>query len=611
MNKEEMETNQTTNSQSVVLESARMVPDSQPVAAPIAHLQRGALVRPARSIRKGKWTNEEEAYTARIIHHFNLGVLQLPEGTTLRAYLAQKLECDPMRITKKFTGSNCLGKRVYHSCERTLATFEEIKSANTELAELEANFRTQLEQSKERKARLLNTGHMVASPIIDAMVRQGGVGMPSATAAGQGYSPRGPTNWQHVMQQHSYCVNGMNLPHTGSHGLVHLPAQPAFHAHGQQHHTPLQHYPIPPHMGTVSGTFKSSGGAHGVYNSQSPFDSEKGHTLGMGQGLQPPSPVVGIGPQSYLQTPSGQFHNPYWGPPRQHIPRGIPSGSYMQYQEQVQQQMRGYHQSPMQTRLPQHKGPVQQGVWAHGIHPDPSHTVQPGTHHVAHQQQQQQQQQPLHMPQHILSGTPFAPSMGQHVLQPGGFNPSMGMPCGGWDQGGGPDPGGNREDILCQQLSQSLGVPNAAGMPRSVGGVIGGSSVGIVLPPSLSAQATASTLLTSSLITPMIGTTSGMLTKSEEAGSGTTTVVVGSGSEEKVISVCAPSEKELKRRSKAEAAAVRASSKRGRQCGKDSSSGEDTQSNGSTKDSMGGGTTAESMSSVGSLCDGSTQDSSG
>lgn len=47
---------------------------------------------------------EEEAYTAGIIDHFTRGLLKLPEGTTLRAYLAEKLNCDPMRITKKFTG---------------------------------------------------------------------------------------------------------------------------------------------------------------------------------------------------------------------------------------------------------------------------------------------------------------------------------------------------------------------------------------------------------------------------------------------------------------------------------------------------------------------------
>lgn len=100
--------------------------------------------------------SEEEALTARIIHYFSLGVLQLPEGTTLRAYLAQKLDCDPMRITKKFTGTNCLGKRVYHSCERTTATYEVAKQAIEELAELESRFRARLERNKEKRTGILD-----------------------------------------------------------------------------------------------------------------------------------------------------------------------------------------------------------------------------------------------------------------------------------------------------------------------------------------------------------------------------------------------------------------------------------------------------------------------
>lgn len=99
--------------------------------------------------------SEEEALTARIIHYFSLGVLQLPDGTTLRAYLAQKLDCDPMRITKKFTGTNCLGKRVYHSCERTTATYEVAKQAVGELAELEARFQARLERNKEKRTGIL------------------------------------------------------------------------------------------------------------------------------------------------------------------------------------------------------------------------------------------------------------------------------------------------------------------------------------------------------------------------------------------------------------------------------------------------------------------------
>lgn len=34
---------------------------------------------------------EEEEYTARIIHYFNLGLLTLPEGQTLRSYISKRV----------------------------------------------------------------------------------------------------------------------------------------------------------------------------------------------------------------------------------------------------------------------------------------------------------------------------------------------------------------------------------------------------------------------------------------------------------------------------------------------------------------------------------------
>lgn len=66
-----------------------------------------------KDLRKGKWTPEEEEYASRIIYFYQNGILQLPEGVTLRSYLAERLNCDPMRITKKIAGASCcLGKRV-------------------------------------------------------------------------------------------------------------------------------------------------------------------------------------------------------------------------------------------------------------------------------------------------------------------------------------------------------------------------------------------------------------------------------------------------------------------------------------------------------------------
>ncbi len=41
--------------------------------------------------RKGKWLDEEEAYTKKLIEAFNNGHLHLPSGTTLRSFLSERL----------------------------------------------------------------------------------------------------------------------------------------------------------------------------------------------------------------------------------------------------------------------------------------------------------------------------------------------------------------------------------------------------------------------------------------------------------------------------------------------------------------------------------------
>lgn len=79
--------------------------------------------------RRGKWTVEEEEYVARVIQDFNSGFLNAPAGYTLRSYLSDKLQCDPMRITKKFTGESCIGKRVFHPAVRSAANAAAIDKA--------------------------------------------------------------------------------------------------------------------------------------------------------------------------------------------------------------------------------------------------------------------------------------------------------------------------------------------------------------------------------------------------------------------------------------------------------------------------------------------------
>jgi hypothetical protein len=61
-------------------------------------------------VRAGKWCPEEESFANYLIAEFERGSLNdCDDGCTLRCYLAKKLNCAPMRISKKFAG-RCIGK---------------------------------------------------------------------------------------------------------------------------------------------------------------------------------------------------------------------------------------------------------------------------------------------------------------------------------------------------------------------------------------------------------------------------------------------------------------------------------------------------------------------
>jgi hypothetical protein len=49
--------------------------------------------------------DEEERYARCLIHSYAAGLFELPRGQTLRFFIAAKLRCSPMRVTKKFPGS--------------------------------------------------------------------------------------------------------------------------------------------------------------------------------------------------------------------------------------------------------------------------------------------------------------------------------------------------------------------------------------------------------------------------------------------------------------------------------------------------------------------------
>lgn len=117
------------------------------------------------SLRRGKWTVEEEAYVARVIQDFNSGFLNAPAGTTLRSYLSEKLQCDPMRITKKFTGDSCIGKRVFHPAVRSPSNAGAIDKSQAELDSLERRWRRRLEMQQRESAKKAAASAAAASAV--------------------------------------------------------------------------------------------------------------------------------------------------------------------------------------------------------------------------------------------------------------------------------------------------------------------------------------------------------------------------------------------------------------------------------------------------------------
>jgi len=104
-------------------------------------------------LRRGKWTTEEEFYATRLIYEFKLGLLPLTDGTTLRTFLSKLLNCDPMRISKKFVGQNCIGKQVFRRRQQDLEKLspEQIEVSRKELAELERKFLERVAQTNRIK----------------------------------------------------------------------------------------------------------------------------------------------------------------------------------------------------------------------------------------------------------------------------------------------------------------------------------------------------------------------------------------------------------------------------------------------------------------------------
>ncbi|CAH0487754.1 unnamed protein product [Peronospora farinosa] len=111
---------------------------------------------PPTVMRKGKWTAEESAYCDRLIEEFKKGNLPLSEGTTLRTFLSKLLNCDPMRISKKYTGDQCIGKIIFRRRDDEVAK-DDIENIRKDLAELEKTYLEREQYNQRRREKRLES----------------------------------------------------------------------------------------------------------------------------------------------------------------------------------------------------------------------------------------------------------------------------------------------------------------------------------------------------------------------------------------------------------------------------------------------------------------------
>ncbi|KAG7387413.1 hypothetical protein PHYPSEUDO_014176 [Phytophthora pseudosyringae] len=126
------------NNAAAVLTSVSRV--GMPAGAATAPKKRSTKSKCSPGLRSGKWTPEEEAFTNMIIHFFKRGLLDVEDGTSLRWYLAKRLNCEAMRVTKKLKGNSSIGKQIFRAMENTPANRQAIRRAREELAVVENRF---------------------------------------------------------------------------------------------------------------------------------------------------------------------------------------------------------------------------------------------------------------------------------------------------------------------------------------------------------------------------------------------------------------------------------------------------------------------------------------
>ena len=120
-----------------------------------------------RGLYKGKWTREEEEYLVYLCKDFKDGALDIKEGSSLRAFLAEMLGCNPKRVSKKMECTNYYGRGVFMDQKASIDP-KELEERREKLEGLRKKFlesREELLQQEAAKLALKAPSMMPAMPL--------------------------------------------------------------------------------------------------------------------------------------------------------------------------------------------------------------------------------------------------------------------------------------------------------------------------------------------------------------------------------------------------------------------------------------------------------------
>ncbi|EGZ06636.1 hypothetical protein PHYSODRAFT_530731 [Phytophthora sojae] len=196
---------------------------STPTASPVRYFR-----------RSGPWSHDEEVFAAALIDCFFKGILDIAEGTTLRAFLSARLCCNPMRISKKLASESIAEIRIPKKLGSSTyvrhggVTMEEHLEAEEALQKLQDRY---MNSSTTKSRRMVGSKRprqsRVRRPLVSAIGTDSDTEMDSDEHSGASHRGMSPEKLQKTAEAHSPAHEarrqGFQVPHAAPELVVPAP----------------------------------------------------------------------------------------------------------------------------------------------------------------------------------------------------------------------------------------------------------------------------------------------------------------------------------------------------------------------------------------------------